>query len=407
VTGPTDRAAETGPTAPRPRNVLVRAVLTSLSLVALAPVAVVVGGGFFPTVPVIGPFGAFLNAGLPWLLGSAVIASGLVGMAVSLGGRKAIVLLGLCLVVLGGTMFVVYRYATFATENGASFDLVRAIDGGQAARVADTRVVFATVDGLDLHADLWLPRGGPSPAPAASHPVVVYVHGGAFVGGELGSRPALFAALADAGIVVVDVEYRLSPPPRWDQAPGDALCALSWLETAPELDVADPGRVVVMGESAGASLALLAGYAAGTEALASSCPGREPTLVPAGVVAVSPAADLEGIWEDATLWAAGVPFPEAYIGGSPAEYPQRYEAASPFRILRADLPPTLILTGETDRLVRLQRVISVADRINAAGSDCELLVAPFAGHGFDGEVNSFGAQVEEQLVVDFVARVAG
>jgi len=62
----------------------------------------------------------------------------------------------------------------------------------------------------------------------------------------------------------------------------------------------------------------------------------------------------------------------------------------------------MILAGETDRFVLIERSVALADRIRAAGAQVELLVAPFAGHGFEGEPNSFGAQLSETLVRDFV-----
>jgi acetyl esterase/lipase len=218
----------------------------------------------------------------------------------------------------------------------------------------------------------------------------------------------LLSALREAGIVAADVDYRLAPPPRWDQAPNDVLCSLAWLPTAPELKVVDPNRVVIVGESAGGSLALMAGYAAGTDGLTSSCPDVGSPVVPAGVVAIAPAADLAGIWRDGTIYDfAGELFPEAYLGGTPDEFPDRYEAAEPFRLLRSDLPPTLILTGSIDRMVLVERVVSLADQIRAAGSECDLIVAPYAGHGFDGEPNSFGDQLSESVVGNFVLRVAG
>jgi acetyl esterase/lipase len=384
---------------------LIRAVLVSLAVILLLPVTAVLAGGFAPSLPFFGPLGSLLNSGLPWVLGMAVISTGLAAMAVALGGRKAIALLLVCVVMLGGAIYVAFSYTTLVADHGGSYDFSRAIDTRAPTRTPDRRVVFATVDGADLHADLWLPPGGLTAAPA-SLSVVMWVHGGAFVGGELGSRPALFARLADAGIVVVDVEYRLAPPPRWHDAPADVVCALSRIATVPDLAAVDPARVIVAGESAGASLALLAAYAAGTEDLESSCPGQGSAVIPVGVIAISPAADLKGIWEDATLFPGGRPFPEVYVGGTPAEYPDRYEAAEPYRLLRPGLPATLIVTGETDRLVHLARVRTVAERIAVdSGTAPELVIAPFADHGFDGELNSFGAQLVETLVLDFVARV--
>jgi acetyl esterase/lipase len=337
---------------------------------------------------------------------AAALAAGLGGLVVLLGGRKARILFIAQMAILIGATFVGYRYLTFATDHGARYDVIRAVDGFRPIGEADLVVPFATVDGTELHAALWLPSGADTAAPA-SMPGVVFVHGGAFQSGGMGTRPNLLAALRRAGIVGVDVEYRLSPPPRWDQAPADVLCALAWLPTSAELAMVDPRRVVVGGESAGGSLALVAGYAAGTQAIPSSCPEVGPVLAPAGVVAIAPTADLTGIWQDASISdLGGTRFPEAYIGGPPSQYPDRYAAAEPFRLLRADLAPTLLLTGESDRFVYNERSIALADRIRAAGAEVELIDAPFAGHGFDGEPNSFGAQLSETVVPAFVLRVA-
>ena len=280
---------------------MLRALLTAISIVVLIPPAVSVLGGYFPNLPSIGPLAGVINTGLPWLLVTAAVATGLSGLAVALGGNKTAVLLVLSLAVLMGAVGMAYRFTTFAQAHGASYDLVRAIDGFPPIPEPHTELVFATVDGVALKAGIWLPADAPGVAPKTM-PAAVFVHGGAFIGGGLGTRPTLLGALARAGVVGIDIEYRLAPPPRWDQAPGDVLCALAWLPNAPELAMVDPTRVVLVGESAGGSLAMMAGYAAGTDQVASSCPDRGPPLIPAGVFAIAPAADLEGLWNDATIY---------------------------------------------------------------------------------------------------------
>jgi acetyl esterase/lipase len=385
-------------------GILIRALLSATSLVVLIPVAYAVIGGYFPTLPVIGPFGLILNTGLPWVLGAAALGTGLAGLAVALGGRKTAVLLAAGVALLAGSGIIAYRYVSFAEQHAATYDIVRAIDGFPPIAEPDDKTVITTADGADLRTELWLPVAAATAA--GSLPGVVFVHGGAFIGGAPGTRPLMLDALRRAGIVGIDIDYRLSPPPRWNVAPGDVLCSLAWLRSAPALTAIDPSRVVVVGESAGGSLALMAGYAAGTNAIASSCPAMGPPVVPAGVVAIAPTADLAGIWDDATIYdGPDRRFPEAYIGGPPSLYPDRYDAASPFRLLRPDLPPTLVVSGEIDRLVLIDRSIALAERIRAAGASAELLVAPFAGHGFDGEPNSFGNQLAEGVVRDFVVRV--
>jgi acetyl esterase/lipase len=375
--------------------------------VILVAVTIIVAGAYFPTAPIIGRFGYLLNADLPWILAAALGAAGLAATAIALAGKRMGVLLVLSVAIVVATGFVGYRYVSAAAQNGASYDIGRALRGTPPMPRPNDRVVFATVDGAELHADLWLPPGTDEAAPE-SLPAVVFVHGGSFISGGPGTRPFLLDALARAGVVGGDIEYRLSPPPRWNQAPGDVLCALAWMRSVDGLPMVDPDRIVLAGESAGGSLALMAGYAAGTDAIRSSCPDAGPAAKPAGVAAIAPAADLAGIWADGTIFdLQGHLVPEAYIGGTPTQYPDRYAAASPFRLFRAGLPPTLIVAAEGDRFVHMERITSIVDGIRAAGSACELVVAPFADHGFDGAPNSFGAQLVEPVITRFAKQVTG
>jgi acetyl esterase/lipase len=390
----------------RPRAWIVRAVLVAVAIVSLPPGSAVLAGGFLPGVPAVAPFGSLLDAGLAWVWLSVGGAAILSAVAVALGGRRATpVLLALALLATAGAGIVTYREARFADRNYAPFDILRELAPTATSAVADAYPTYATVAGVDLHAGLWRPQPHAPGQAQGGRAALVYVHGGAYVAGGLDMRPQMFAALAQADVVVVDVEYRLAPPPRWQDAPGDVLCALAWLRTIATTEGINPDRIVVMGESAGGGLALVAAYAAGTDQVSASCPGQQ--IVPAGVIAVAPTADLAGIWQDATLTAAGLRFPEAYTGGTPADVPDRYAMASPFRLVRPGLPPTLLLTGENDHLVLGPRVRSVADALIAAGDDVRLLVIPFADHGFDGQPAGFGAQMEASIVLSFIAEVTG
>ncbi|MEA2546382.1 MAG: hypothetical protein QOI09_1655, partial [Chloroflexota bacterium] len=44
----------------------------------------------------------------------------------------------------------------------------------------------------------------------------------------------------------------------------------------------------------------------------------------------------------------------------------------------------------------------VSDQLKAAGADWNLVVVPFADHGFDGPPNAFGQQLEDQLLPAFI-----
>jgi acetyl esterase/lipase len=388
-------------------NLLFRAVLTAIGLVVALLPATVALGAFVPTLPTIGRFGALVNTDLPWLALEALVAAGLALLALRLGGGRFTRMLAAFTTVTAAALLAIAGvFAVFASQHGASYSIVRQATTPGPDPAAETRMVYATIDGVDLHADVWraTTAAGNGVTASSGVPAVVFIHGGAFTSGGRGSRAPFFATLAGDGYTVIDLEYRLAPPPRWADAPGDILCALGWLQaTAGDLDI-DPDRVVVMGESAGGSLALLAGYAAGTELLTPSC-ARSP-IVPIGVIAISPAADLAGIWSDDTIAApGGGRFPEPYIGGTPAEYPDRYDQASPFRLIRPGLPPTLLLTGANDHLVLVNRVTEIAARLTAAGDRVTTVVLPFLDHGLDGLPNGFGVQMEESIAPAFLAEL--
>lgn len=87
-------------------------------------------------------------------------------------------------------------------------------------------------------------------------PAVVYFHGGGWVVGDLDTHDGTCRLLADVtGCLVVAVDYRLAPEHPFPAPLDDALTAYRWVhEHAGELGVT-PGRVGVMGDSAGGNLA--------------------------------------------------------------------------------------------------------------------------------------------------------
>jgi acetyl esterase len=104
--------------------------------------------------------------------------------------------------------------------------------------------------GRELRVRVYRPATGRLPA-------ILYLHGGGWVAGSIGTHDGVSAALAsDANAVVASVEYRLAPENPWPAPNDDAFAALQWLAgSARELD-ADAERIAIAGDSAGAHLAL-------------------------------------------------------------------------------------------------------------------------------------------------------
>jgi acetyl esterase/lipase len=391
---------------PRP-HLVVRSILTSVGFLLLVVPAAAAIGGYLPRLPTIGSFGRLLVTDLPWLVLGATAGFGLAVTAIPLGGRrftKLLASLGFAAVV--ANLLVGLQFAALAADHGARYDPLRQATTPVAfTRTADERVTFATVAGANLRADIWHASGQGGSVGSAG---VLFIHGGAFSHGELGLRPRLFALFANEGATVLDVEYRLAPPPRWQDARADVLCALGWFQSNAERYGVDPARIVVMGDSAGGNLALHAAYAptydAGVGLVQPSC-DVDPQP-PAGVIAVYPTADLVATWEDVKALGDPAPFPESYTGGTPAQVPDRYRDASIEGLIGPALHvPTLIVSGVNDGLVRMDRMRTLLIQLRAAGTDVELVEVPFADHAFDGPANGFGFQLEETILPEFVDRV--
>lgn len=282
---------------------------------------------------------------------------------------------------------------------GGSVDPLRAIGLLQRApRPPDLRPVFtATADGAPLHLSIWRPGAGPGEAP-----VLLWVHGGGWVGGSDLAPPAAMTRWADRGWLVVSVEYGLDAPghPTWDRAGPEVACALGRVAAeAPRLG-GDPARIVLGGDSAGGQLAVSVAYHAASGTQVSSCGG--PVPVPRAVAVEYPAVDLaDGYTHGArstvpqldARWLA-----TTYTGGSPAQVPERYRAISGTAALTPKAPPTLVLAAGRDSLVPLPGLQRFVTAARGTGVDAALVTIPFTDHAFDVVDGSLGAQAASSVL---------
>jgi acetyl esterase/lipase len=237
-------------------------------------------------------------------------------------------------------------------------------------------VPYAALPGArPLELDLYLPAAG---APA---PVVVFLHGG---GWRLGSRhsagpayrgadPTPFEQVAQAGIAVASVDYRLSGEAVWPAQLHDVKAAVRWLRSrADELGV-DADRVASWGESAGGHLAELLGLVT-DPALEGDVGVVGPSSAVRAVAAWYAPADLVGFPTDAGTDPADAQTREAQLLGAPAaSVPDRAAQASPVSHASPAAPPFLLLHGLADRFVPCVQSERLAQRL----PDAEL-------HTYDG-----------------------
>lgn len=237
-------------------------------------------------------------------------------------------------------------------------------------------------------------------------PALLHIHGGGFVFGAPEVGDALMRSLvADLGCVAVSVAYRLAPETRFPGALEDCYTALLWLHAQAEPLRVDPGRIAVLGESAGG------GHAAGLSRLAlqrgevSIClqlldapmlddrTGSTTTAHPhCGEFVWKPSSNRFG-WH-------------ALLGAEPGTPAVPAQAVPARASDLAGLPATFIIVGALDLF--LEEDLEYARRLIRAGVPTELHVIPGAFHGF-AAVESAAPQVQASLRLrrDALARAFG
>jgi acetyl esterase len=229
-------------------------------------------------------------------------------------------------------------------------------------------------------------------------PGIVFYHGGGFILGDLETehlRCQRFAA--DAGCIVVSVDYRLAPEHPYPAAVEDCYAALLWLAASgAELGV-DTARIAVGGVSAGGTLA------AGVSLMARDRGGPNIALQ----ILIYPATDdrmqtasMKAFTNTLGFNATGARVMwRLYLGSSSMDAPPN---AAPARATDlAGLPAAYVMTAELDPL--RDEGLEYAARLSAAGVSVELHQYTRVPHGFDLLVP--GAAISRRAIADQVAGV--
>ena len=240
-------------------------------------------------------------------------------------------------------------------------------------------VVFdAPVGFRPLALDLYVP-----PAPSV---VCLYLHGG---GWRLGSRrtgpgaaarwmsPSFFEYLAEQGVAVASVDYRLSGEARFPAQLEDARAAVTFLGGHRD-DFGLPAALAVWGVSAGGQLA----------ALLALDPGSDALPVRSAVCWYTP-TDLDALADD-IVEAGGTPDRSAtsreglLVGGPLDERRHLLASASPVTAVdgAGEPPPFLFLHGAADLAVPPRQSTRLAEALTAAGGSATVELVAGATHMF-------------------------
>ena len=240
-------------------------------------------------------------------------------------------------------------------------------------------VTYSVIPGFrPLVLDLYQPSGD------TPRPLILFIHGGGWVGGNtrhsgaLANFPLAVAELAAEGFVVASVEYRLSSEAPFPAALQDVRAALRYLkENASKYRIA-PDKVAVWGGSAGGQLAALAAASCGDHTL-------DPAPTNAGSECVQGAVVWYGVFDFEPVVAARDETPVSrYLaceGPCPAATVRR---ASPMSYVSADDPPFLLIHGEQDKTVDVSQSRSFEAALHKAGVHVRSMYIPGVDHSFVG-----------------------
>jgi len=346
-----------------------------------------------------------------WSLWFSALA--LIGMILGLIVRAAVEKnkLRVASLIIGSMAFIISLYPLFSTlpiasEQGVSFSLKRYFSGFNSSKTQTQNFIihtFAQIDGKDLRLDVYSPTNETANNGAS----VIVVHGGSWNGGTRNDFPQWNGWLAENGFTIFDVDYRLAPQPNYLTATGDVKCAVAWVkEHAAEFKVS-PERIALLGRSAGAHLALLAAYSADDAHLPATCADKETSENIRAVVSFYAPVDLLWSYDNpANRFVINGPVTLArFLGGSPhesAELHERFILASPTAHVKENTPPTLLIHGGQDQLVRSDNMTRLAEKLKEAGVPHKTLFIAYAQHGFDYNFNGFGSQISQAAILEFL-----
>ncbi|UVO53119.1 alpha/beta hydrolase [Sphingomonas sp. SUN039] len=244
-------------------------------------------------------------------------------------------------------------------------------------------VEYASIPGYRPEiVDLYLPPKGKVATP---RPLVIYIHGGGWVGGHtrqaaaFSNFPGVLAKLASEGFVVASLEYRLAGEARFPAQLQDVRAAIRFLKGNAAKYGIDASRVALWGGSAGGHLAALGALSCGAS-------GIDAKPQPAGSECVQGAVIWYGVFDFAPLVARAEGAPVGLLGcATGASCPaDKIAAVSPLTYLDAKDPPFLLIHGDADKVVSVDQSLTAFDRMKAVGVPVDKIVFTGIDHSFIG-----------------------
>lgn len=261
-------------------------------------------------------------------------------------------------------------------------------------------LVYASPNGRELLADLYLPKNRNRPVP-----VIIWLHGGGWRFGDRKLGPDFSKYFASYGYAMVSIDYRLSGEATFPAPIHDVKTAIRWVKSIAEEYGINRKKIGLWGSSAGGHLAAFAA-ATGSSLFLGETPEYEEwsSEVQAVAVGYGPVdflkideqkgvngiieGDPESVQISADKKSSDPDSFESLFIGAPIETcPDLVRKANPVTYVKQGLPPFLIMHGLSDVAVPAQQSELLYEAMVEKGNDVSLYLIEGLGHGFFNRTN--------------------
>jgi acetyl esterase/lipase len=247
---------------------------------------------------------------------------------------------------------------------------------------AELNVPYAGTDDPRQMLDLYLPK---DPDAMKRTPVVVWIHGGAWLGGNKNSgRGMLLPLVASGNYAGVSVAYRLSGEATWPAQIHDCKAAIRWIRAHAKQYNLDADHIGVWGSSAGGHLVAMLGTSGGVKPLEGTLgkhldqDGRVTCVVdyfgPSDMLTI-------GKYPSSLKHDAPNSPESRLLGGPVLEMKEAARNASPTTFVSKDDPPFLIVHGDKDMVVPHNQSVRLTEALRKVDTDVTFITVKGGGHG--------------------------
>lgn len=253
-----------------------------------------------------------------------------------------------------------------------------------AAIEAKLNLPYADTDNARQKLDLYLPKARKSEAPL---PVIVFIHGGGWRGGDKKGGISNLARYVESGAYAgVSVGYRLTNEAQWPAQIHDCKAAIRWIKAHAKEYGLDADKIGVWGTSAGGHLVSMLGTSGDVKELEGTL-GKHLDLdsrVTCVVNYFGPENFLTMVRQPSTVdRTKGDTYPEALLlGGAVPDRQEAAKEASPVTHVSAGDAPFFTAHGTKDPLVPFAQGQEIHQALTQAGVTSILQEMTEGGHGF-------------------------